>query len=152
MTRLIRRRPSPALIISVIALVAAVAGTAVAADPVANTSAITKKKVKKIAKKQANKAVDALLPVGALEFGTIQERSETFTINAMSAEVRTVDCNADEKLISGGWRWNDAPLNQNGLFVQADHRDGNGWRAGGRNGQAVGNNRQFTVYAYCLAP
>jgi hypothetical protein len=151
MTRLRKGRPSPALVLAVMALVAALAGTAVASDPDASTS-VSKKKTKQIAQNQANKAVDALLPIGAAEFGTIQERSQTFTINAMSADVRTVDCNAGEKVISGGWRWNDAPLNQNGLFVQADHRDGNGWRAGGRNGQAVGNDRQFTVYAYCLAP
>jgi hypothetical protein len=147
----LKRRPSPALIVSVMALVAALAGTAIASDPVA-TTAVSKKKTRQIARNEANKAVDALLPVGASEFGTIQERSETFTINAATADARTVDCNAEEKVISGGWRWNDGPLNQNGLFVQLDHRSGNGWRAGARNGQPVGNDRAFTVYAYCLAP
>jgi hypothetical protein len=150
MKRLKHSRPSPALVVAVIALVAALAGTAVAEQ--ATTSQVSKKKAKQIAKKQANKAVDALLPVGALEFGTLTERSETFTINAGTADARTVDCNAEEKVISGGWRWNDGPLNQNGLFTQIDHRSGNGWRAGARNGQPVGNNRAFTVYAYCLAP
>jgi len=48
-------RPQPALIVAMLALVAALAGTAVAADPVATTSAINKKKVKKIINKQAPK-------------------------------------------------------------------------------------------------
>lgn len=51
-------RPSPAILVAVLALVAAVAGTAVASDPVA-TTAVTKKKVKKIAKKQAKKYFNA---------------------------------------------------------------------------------------------
>jgi len=45
--------------VAVVALVAAVAGTAVA-DPVASTSAINKKKVKKIATKQINKLAPGL--------------------------------------------------------------------------------------------
>jgi hypothetical protein len=59
MTLLGKKRPSPALIVAVLALVAALAGTAVAADPIATDSAVTKKKVKKIAKKQAKKYFNA---------------------------------------------------------------------------------------------
>jgi hypothetical protein len=55
-------RPSPALIVAVLALVAALAGTAIA-GPGASTSALTKAKVRKIAKKQANK----LLPIDSGE-------------------------------------------------------------------------------------
>jgi hypothetical protein len=47
-------RPSPAIVIAVLALVAAVAGTAVAGGPGATTS-VSKKKAKQIAKKQVNK-------------------------------------------------------------------------------------------------
>jgi hypothetical protein len=58
--RLLRNaRPTPALAVAILALVAAVAGTAVAADPVANT-AVSKKKTKKI----ANKQIDKRLPWG----------------------------------------------------------------------------------------
>jgi hypothetical protein len=45
-------RPSPALIVGILALVTAFAGAAMASDPVASTSALSKKKVKKIADKQ----------------------------------------------------------------------------------------------------
>jgi hypothetical protein len=59
-----RMRPSPAIVVAALALVAAVAGTAIAGTD-ATTSAINKKKVKKIATKQANKAIDGVLPIGS---------------------------------------------------------------------------------------
>ncbi len=52
-------RPSPALVVAVMALVAALAGTAVAEQA---TTAVSKKKTKKIANKQANKQIDKRLP------------------------------------------------------------------------------------------
>jgi hypothetical protein len=52
-------RPSPTIVVAVLALVAALAGTAVA-GPDASTSAISKKKVKRIAKKQATKQINKL--------------------------------------------------------------------------------------------
>ena len=51
-------RPSPAMVVSVVAMSLALIGTAVAA-PAAVERAITKSKVKRIAKKQANKVVSA---------------------------------------------------------------------------------------------
>jgi hypothetical protein len=54
-------RPSPAILVAVMALLAALAGTAIAANPVATTSAkkLTKKKVKKIATKAAGQVFDS---------------------------------------------------------------------------------------------
>ena len=52
------RGPSPALIVAAIALIFAIAGTAIA-GPDAISNKITKAKVKKIAKKQANKVLDS---------------------------------------------------------------------------------------------
>jgi hypothetical protein len=46
-----RSRPTPAMVVAVLALTAAFAGTAIA-GPNAITSAVTKSKVKQIAKKQ----------------------------------------------------------------------------------------------------
>lgn len=54
-------RPSPAIVVAALALVAALAGTAVA-GPDASTSAISKKKVKKIAEKQAINQINELAP------------------------------------------------------------------------------------------
>ena len=59
MTRIKHRRPSPAILVAVIALVAALGGSAVA--EVATTSKLNKKEkkqTKKIAKQQANKQID----------------------------------------------------------------------------------------------
>jgi len=61
MRRIMDRAPSPAIAVAVLALVAAVAGTAVAGEP-ASTSKLTTKKVKKIAKKQAKKQITKLAP------------------------------------------------------------------------------------------
>jgi hypothetical protein len=61
MSRIRRRLPSPALFVAVLALVAALAGTAIA-GPDATTS-VSKKKTKKIAKKEAKKQVNKILPL-----------------------------------------------------------------------------------------
>jgi hypothetical protein len=50
------RRPSPAVVLAVLALVAAVSGTAIADQDVA-TKAVSVSKVKRIAKKQANRQI-----------------------------------------------------------------------------------------------
>jgi hypothetical protein len=59
MKRLQLTRPSPAMVLAAIALVLAMAGTAIA-GPSAISSKITKSKVKQIAKKQINKAAPGL--------------------------------------------------------------------------------------------
>ena len=59
MERLKRARPRPALIVAIVALVAALAGTAVAEEA---TTAVSKKQTKKIAKKQAKKQINKLAP------------------------------------------------------------------------------------------
>jgi hypothetical protein len=58
-------RPSPAIIVAVLALVAALAGTAIA-GPQAISGALTKSTVKKIAKKQINKLAPALSVANAV--------------------------------------------------------------------------------------
>jgi hypothetical protein len=65
MKRISRLRPSPAIVVSFIALTAAVGGTAVAAPrpaPDSTLQAVTKSKVKTIAKNQANKAITQRAP------------------------------------------------------------------------------------------
>jgi hypothetical protein len=137
--------PKPAMIVAVVALVAALAGTAVASDPVASTS-VTKKKTKQIAKRVANKAVNNALPVGSGELATIDEHTEILQIPATSHQGLTVPCESGETVISGGWRW----LHQGTGNVEArsDHREGNGWHASGWNGTATP--KEFRIHAYCL--
>src|SRR5918994_2448804 len=100
MTRLRRARPSPALVISVLAMVAAVAGTAVAANPTANSSAdVTKKQAKKIAKKQAKKQVNKRLPIGSDELAVIDEHTEVVSVPANSHRSITASCEPNEVVI-----------------------------------------------------
>jgi hypothetical protein len=147
MTRLRRARPSPALVISVLAMVAAVAGTAVAANPTANSSAdVTKKQAKKIAKKQAKKQVNKRLPIGSDELAVIDEHTEVVSVPANSHRSITASCEPNEVVISGGFRWLDEGGDQ--LDVRASHRDGNTWRAAARNHS--GSAKEFRVHAYCL--
>jgi hypothetical protein len=141
-----RGRPSPAIIVAVLALVAALGGTAVAEQA---TTSITKKKTKKIAKRVANKQIALTLPIGSGELATIEERSETFQVAANSTVDQTVNCNQDETVISGGSRWDNFPGQAFVGITQVDKREGNGWRAGGRN--FTGATQPFTVYAYCLS-
>ncbi len=64
MSRIKRARPSPAILVSVIALVATLGGSAVA--EVATTAKLNrkeKKQTKKIADKRANKQIDKKFPI-----------------------------------------------------------------------------------------
>jgi hypothetical protein len=144
MNRIIRSRPSPAIIVAVVALVAALAGTAVA-GPGASSSAITKSKVKTIANKQADKAIDNVLPLGSANLGTITTRTSTQTVNVNTSANTTANCQAGERVLSGGVA-GGAQL----VVVEADRKQGEGWFGSVFNAGA--NNSNFTVEAYCLAP
>src|ERR687898_99894 len=154
MRRLERSRPSPALVVAVLALVAALAGTAVAADPVATTS-VSKKKTKKIAKSQAIKQIDLAFddafPVGGDELGAIDEHSQTTNIAVNTTGTAEVSCDPGERVIAGGWKDTAAPTNASLIVPYEDHRTGNGtgWRA---SGLALGTARSITVFAYCIEP
>jgi hypothetical protein len=105
MKRTWKSRPSPALVVAILALVAAVAGTAVAADPSATTSAVTKKKVKKI----ANKQIDKRFPIAGDDLahdqrtlwaavqsnGTISDQSGGISVQALGSGSYVVDFGED---------------------------------------------------------
>jgi hypothetical protein len=138
-------RPSPAMLVAVIALVAAFAGTAIA-GPGASTSAVDKSDVRRIAAKKADKAVAAAFPVTSAKLGTIATRTATATINSNALGEATANCQAGEKVISGGSR---GPGNF--PVVLESHKQGEGWRVRALNNSGV-NNETLTVEAYCLAP
>lgn len=85
--------------------------------------------------------------VGAAKLGTITERSaDSGPIAAGSGGSATVQCNAGEKVISGG---NDGFVD--GPYIVASRFEApNGWEVFGWN--ATGGSRSLTVHAYCLAP
>lgn len=144
MTSIIRNRTSPALIVAVVALIAALAGTAIA-EPGASSSALTKSKVKRIANKQAGKQIEALLPIGSAELAAINTRTQTQTLppTGFAGTEVTVNCQSGEEVISGGV---NAPTGD--VLIGSSHKQGEGWRARLFNfgGAAV----SATVEAYCL--
>jgi hypothetical protein len=151
MSRSISRRPSPALLVAVVALVAALAGTAVA-GPGASSSAITKAKVKKVANKQINKrlpweAADiAPNAIHSEELAAINTRSQTQALppTGFAGTEVTANCQAGEDLISGGV---NAPNGD--VLMGSSHKEGEGWRA--RLFNFGGAPVNATVEAYCLS-
>ncbi len=74
-----RATPSPALVVGVLGLVAALAGTAVAQSGPEATTSVSKKQTKKIAKKQAQKQIDATQISGtSLDVEKLQQFSPEF--------------------------------------------------------------------------
>jgi hypothetical protein len=138
----------------VVALIAALAGTAVA-GPGASTSAkaVTKAKVKKIANKQINKqfplTAEDLGPgiVTSSKLGTINTRSVDVTLGPDAFGEGTANCLTGEKLISGGVQVNNQNIDEFTSILES-YKDGEGWYA--RFFNDVGT-RTFTVYAYCLS-
>jgi hypothetical protein len=82
---LIRRAPSPALVVAVLALVLALAGAAIA-GPSALERALTKTKVKTIARNEARKAVAA----GAPAFAQIDQNGVVSAANSSGIDQANV--------------------------------------------------------------
>ena len=130
-------RPSPAIIVAVVALVAALAGTAVA-GPGAGSSAITKSKVKLISQKQARKVLKQDAPgleVGSAVALTQLEyiRSNSVDVAAGSDGTAIASCPSGKFATGGG----GAAASQNQVHVLGSHP------ANGNQGQAG-----FTAWEY----
>ena len=153
MSRIKRGRPSPAIVIAVLALVAALAGTAVAGSGPDVTTAkqhkLTKKmkkQVRNISTNKAEKALDEVLPIGASELGPITTVSASTAIPTATNGTATATC-TNGKLLSGGW---DGPPFDGviGLLSYVNKQSNNGWTASARsNGPGT---KTLTVYARCL--
>jgi hypothetical protein len=148
MKRITRSRPSPAIIVAVVALVAALAGTAVAGQG-AETSSALGQKIKKKATKAANKVVDETLPITSAELGTIATRSVSAPVADTAYEELTANCQSGEKVLSGGVKWDNSAKTEFQPILES-YKEGEGWYARVNNGS--GFSRSFTVEAYCLAP
>jgi hypothetical protein len=83
MSRITPSRRSPAIVVAILTLVAALAGTAIA-GPDATTSAITKATVKKIANKQANKLIDE-----TTAFAKVDQNGNILAASGVSSATRT---------------------------------------------------------------
>jgi hypothetical protein len=157
-------RPSPAIIVAVVALVAALAGTAIA-GPGAETSAFTKAKAKKVANKQINKRLPwetedvgdnavttpkiANGAVTSPKLATINTRSVTQSVPDSDYFEVTAQCQSGEKVLSGGVRWDNDFLDDF-TPIQESYKDGEGWHARVFNGSGTGPHTVH-IEAYCLA-
>jgi hypothetical protein len=162
----IARLPSPALIVAVVALVAALAGTAIA-GPGASTSKVTKSKVKKITNKQINKRVPwgtadiadnavttpkiANDAVTGVKLAAINTRSTTVNIPAAGTPYAeaTASCQSGERLLSGGAKIENVALGEFVTVLESHKQGNNDWYARAFN--AFGSDRALVVEAYCLA-
>ena len=144
------RAPSPALIVAVVALVAALAGTAIA-GPGASVSKITKSKVRTISNKQIDKRIQwtaADIADGAItgpKLAAINTRESTVNFPAGNFAETTANCQTGERALSGGIR-----STSNFPLVTELHKAGtDGWR--GRAFNNTGTAFTLTVEVYCLA-
>lgn len=165
-------RTSPAILVVALALVAAVAGTAFAGTD-ATTSAINKKKVKKIAAKQIDKRVpwgtddiaDGAVTSSKLADGAVRVRMRQgpdATIGAGTFGSAEASCQPGE-LATGGGVYNES----NVLFLQVtssyptpnptappatgNDKEPTGWRVWMRNDLPAGNDRTVNAYVICAA-
>ncbi len=170
----VRNAPTSVVVVVVLALIATVAGTAVAGPGA--TSSISQTKTKRIAKKQANKQIKKKAPnlkvaradtvvdgaVTATKLGTIVSRTASTVIAGNTVDpvggATTASCAASERAIGGGARW----LGGSSLDVQikaSRPATGNGdapvngatftrWRATGLNRDTAP--QTLEAYVVCL--
>jgi hypothetical protein len=158
MDRIKRTRPSPALVISLIALSVALGGSALAATAITSKDVNNKGNLTKNAvdtKNIAGKAVTAKkLAKGAVKekkikdgavssskLGEITKVSETSPPAAVPAINATATCPDGSKVVGGGF--STTP----GLVVHNSERSNSGWRA---DATANAPGQTVTAHAYCL--
>lgn len=158
MKRLKFGRPSPAIIVAVVALVAALAGTAVA-GPGAVSSKLTKAKVKLVSQKQARKVLKQEAPnlaVGSATALTDLEyvRSSATTVNTGQNGSATATCPNGKYVTGGGGAGADVAPD---LEILASHpSNGNQGQLGYtaweyRVHNATGSPHTIHAYAICAS-
>jgi hypothetical protein len=132
MQKVIRRRPSAAIIVAVIALVVALGGTAVAAKKLGLSVFKTGAKNK-------------IVGVGKLTYVT----TNTVVTNPdpTGGTTAVADCPAGLKVIGGGIKGQDPESD----FIFDSYPTGTGWRGRVFAGGGAGTTRTFTTTAICAA-
>ena len=172
MRKLSRFRPSPAMVVALIALFVALGGVGYAAVKIGTSDikngavtakklhnkAATTKKIKnnavndaKIADGSVGKTELANGAVGADQLGTVTQRTNNITVPANSARIVSQNCQPGELALSVGANWNGAPT-VGPVLQAATYLNGagepTGGSAAGRNGGAAA--RTLTVIVSCL--
>lgn len=156
-----RKTPSPALVVSLLALFVALGSGAYAASKIGTSdlkkNAVTTPKIAKNAVKSSKVANGKLKgkdladgTLGGSKLASIVEVTDTTEVATFEIGTASVTCPDGTTVLMGGFNTDSNAGNQ-GLATE-NRRVGNGWRASiyarASNGLATGNS--LTVYAYCL--
>jgi len=164
MSRFKLRRPSPALVIAVIALFVGLGGGAVAATAVTSGALDKKGNLKKNAVKKKNIKKNAVVTnkikkeavtgsrlsegsVGGEKVGSITTVTGTTSVAPGASGTATATC-TEGKVISGGFEGPPISATPTGMFHYSDKKANNGWTASASN--PLGVAQTLTAYAYCL--
>jgi hypothetical protein len=156
-------RPSPALVIAIVALIAALTGSAYALK--IGTKQLKNKSVstKKLKNGAVNKVKLKNAAVGGAKLGGIIVRNATVDVTDGDVAGQTAVCNPGEKMIGGGARYVSSGASEDLLLVSSGPRkavDDNSapdqggplvaWRAAGVNEAGATGTFPLTVFAICL--
>ena len=170
MGRIKRARPSPALVISIVAMFAALGGGAFAATATTSKQAVNNKgNLNKNVVKKKNIANGAVVTkklkdgkvtgsklsdesVSASKLGSITTVTDSSNITfGPSGGTATATCPPGSKVIGGGWE-GSPPSGGINVVPHVDKKSGNGWTASASlvTSNGAGGPRTLTAYAYCL--
>jgi hypothetical protein len=149
-----RFRPSPALVISLIALFVSVSGVAWAAATIGTSDikngAVTAKKLHNKAATTKKIKNDA---VGADKLGNVVMRRHSIPVPAGSARIVSKNCDPGELALSVGANWNGdttvGPVLQAATFLNGQNEPTGGSATGRNEGAGA---RMLTVSVACLTP
>ena len=132
------------MVVAVIALILALAGTAIA-GPDAINRALTTSKVKKIAKKQANKVLNQRAGELTPDLGAITRvEGPTVSIPAGDIGSATATCPSGQGIVSGGYTFFSAE----GETFYEESFDTRSWSVGGDNFDSSMSGELYAV-AFC---
>jgi hypothetical protein len=143
-----RRLPSPALVISVLALTVALGGTAIAAGvvPLAKRSLVADN-AKRLNGKTAVQVAKLAPPAEVASVaGLTSIKSQPWTLGARQSVDVTVTCDLGQKAIGGGW---EEVTTTTASFDDRPSADGTGWRIALENLSAT-TSANGTAFAVCL--
>jgi hypothetical protein len=148
MTQRIRQRiPQAALVISIVALVAALGGGAYAAVKLKSNSV----KTKTIKNKAVTGAKLADVVVRTADSAATGDADGSTNAGAVGKTgVITASCQGKERLIDGGAKWSAGNSAAKNVYISESYPEGNSWKAEGIHDGGASGNATLQVIAVCL--
>jgi hypothetical protein len=147
------RRPTPALVIAMIALFVALGGTAgavvTAAVPLAKRALVADNAKKVGGQTPAQIAQQAAAQPGpaSTAAGLVTVKTGSWSNSAGSGNDFTVACDSGQKVVGGGW---DDPAGWSHSWDDRPTSDGAGWHVYVSTGDSAPGNQSGGLYAVCL--